>query len=585
MPYFSPYKETKFLVDASPVGIAGILVQDDQPIAYGSRALSDVESRYSQTEREALAVVWACEHFDIYVRGSSCTVVTDHKPLMHIWSKPRPPLWIARWSLRLRPYDLTIVFRPGKDNAADYMCRHPATKDVRSSREEKIAEEYVEFISQTSVPNAIALEEVRAATAKDKALQTLIELCSTGHWHEVNKYDVDQAALRQFQNVRDELTVNRHGNLLLRSTRIVMPTSLQARTVQLAHEGHQSTSKTKALIRSKVWFPGLDTAVYNAVRRCIPCQANTTRQYTEPLNMSNLPRWSVDQPQHRLLWSSSVWSVLDGHYRRLFSFSYCRGCTLYCCWTCYSSRGQSILHLWISWRCQNRQRKGFLKTCGIKHRKITPLWPKANGQVENFNKPLMNLCDQVGQDPGAELDLWYASVSSSIPLHSSYHHRAYSIPSPVLVTTRKRRCQMLNHSLIPTTVMCVSAMPRQKASWNAMQTNAYMLVKQPRLNKLSTPFNATPLVVTERNGTMVTTQRGDGSKVTRNFSMFRSIPQTLIQENDTRDDSCENILPFKKETSPSTGLRLEWGSSTWRSSLTSGCYTQLWSHSHRSPSS
>ena len=282
MPYFSPYKETKIIVDASPVGIAGILVQDDQPTAYGSRALSDVESRYSQTEREAFAVVWACEHFDIYVRGSSFTVVTDHKTLVHIWSKPHPPLRIARWSLRLRSYDLTTVFRPRKDNPADYMSRHHVTKDVRSSREEKIAEEYVEFISQTSVANAITLEEVQAATAKDKALQTVIELCKTGRWHEVNKYDVDQAALRQFQIVRDELTVNRHGNLLLRNTRIAMPTSLQARAVQLAHEGHQGTSKTIALIRSKVWFPGIDTAVDDAVRRCIPVKL------TPPDNTQNL---------------------------------------------------------------------------------------------------------------------------------------------------------------------------------------------------------------------------------------------------------------------------------------------------------
>ena len=84
MPYFSPYKETKIIVDANPVGIAGILVLDDQPVAYGSCALSDIESRYSQTEREALAVVLACEHFDIYVRGSSLTVVIDHKSLVHI---------------------------------------------------------------------------------------------------------------------------------------------------------------------------------------------------------------------------------------------------------------------------------------------------------------------------------------------------------------------------------------------------------------------------------------------------------------------------------------------------------------------
>ena len=70
MSYFSPYKGTKIIVDASPVGIAGILVLDDQHRPYGTGALSDVESRYSQTEREALAVVLACEQLDIYVRGS-----------------------------------------------------------------------------------------------------------------------------------------------------------------------------------------------------------------------------------------------------------------------------------------------------------------------------------------------------------------------------------------------------------------------------------------------------------------------------------------------------------------------------------
>ena len=76
-------------MDASPVGIAGILVQYDNTIAYGSRALSNVEARNSLTEREALAVVWACEHFDIYVRSASFTVVKDHKPLEHIFYELR----------------------------------------------------------------------------------------------------------------------------------------------------------------------------------------------------------------------------------------------------------------------------------------------------------------------------------------------------------------------------------------------------------------------------------------------------------------------------------------------------------------
>ena len=69
--------------------------------------------------------------------------------------------------------------------------------------EKRRSKRNVEFISQTSVPNAITLEEVQAASAKDNILQTVIELCNTGRWHEVNKYDVDQDTLRQSQNVGD----------------------------------------------------------------------------------------------------------------------------------------------------------------------------------------------------------------------------------------------------------------------------------------------------------------------------------------------------------------------------------------------
>ena len=72
MAYFDPAKDTELIVDASPVGLGAILYQSDRKgerhtIAYASRALSDVERRYSQTEREALAIVWSCEHFHLYI--------------------------------------------------------------------------------------------------------------------------------------------------------------------------------------------------------------------------------------------------------------------------------------------------------------------------------------------------------------------------------------------------------------------------------------------------------------------------------------------------------------------------------------
>ena len=62
MSYFDPKKEIEIILDASPVGLGAILTEDNKVLSCASRALTEIESRYSHTEREALAIVWACEH-------------------------------------------------------------------------------------------------------------------------------------------------------------------------------------------------------------------------------------------------------------------------------------------------------------------------------------------------------------------------------------------------------------------------------------------------------------------------------------------------------------------------------------------
>ena len=66
MVYFDPRKATDVIADASPVGLGAMLCQDRKIISYASRILSDVESGYSQTEQEMLAVVWGVERFHLY---------------------------------------------------------------------------------------------------------------------------------------------------------------------------------------------------------------------------------------------------------------------------------------------------------------------------------------------------------------------------------------------------------------------------------------------------------------------------------------------------------------------------------------
>ena len=134
--YFEVGKDIEVVVNASPVGLAALLVQEGRVVSCASRSLSDVETRCSQTERESLAIVWGWEHFDRFINGAPrVTVITDHKPLENIWKKPKPPLRIERWGLRLQPYKVQIMYHPGSGISVDYMSRHPPKTCLKSSRE------------------------------------------------------------------------------------------------------------------------------------------------------------------------------------------------------------------------------------------------------------------------------------------------------------------------------------------------------------------------------------------------------------------------------------------------------------------
>ena len=75
--YFDPHKNATILVDAKPVLVPSYAIK----IAL----FSPVEQCYSQTEREALAVLFACEHFHLHINGTQFSIITDHKPLERIF--------------------------------------------------------------------------------------------------------------------------------------------------------------------------------------------------------------------------------------------------------------------------------------------------------------------------------------------------------------------------------------------------------------------------------------------------------------------------------------------------------------------
>ena len=88
---YNPDAETLVAADASSLGLGAVLTQKQRdekwlPIAYASRALTPTECRYAQIEKEALALTYACEHFQEYLIGKPFHINTDHKPLVPIFS-------------------------------------------------------------------------------------------------------------------------------------------------------------------------------------------------------------------------------------------------------------------------------------------------------------------------------------------------------------------------------------------------------------------------------------------------------------------------------------------------------------------
>ena len=72
--------------DASDVAIGGVLTQNDGPVAYYSQALNSAERNYPVHDRELLAIVRACRKWRPYIDGTRTTVITDHKPLTHLFT-------------------------------------------------------------------------------------------------------------------------------------------------------------------------------------------------------------------------------------------------------------------------------------------------------------------------------------------------------------------------------------------------------------------------------------------------------------------------------------------------------------------
>ena len=204
-------------------------------MACSSRALTSTEQRYAQVEKEALALTWACERFSDFIIGLHFELETDHKSLSSLLGGQAldslPPR-IQRFRMRLMRYRYTIIHVPGKSlTTADTLSRAPL-KDGATD-EEGLMEEtniYVDSVMEILPASEAYLSELRKQLSADSVSAEVMKYCIEG-WPDRSRLDV---LVRSYWTERAVLST--HNELLLRGTRLVIPSVMRTRVLDKIHE-------------------------------------------------------------------------------------------------------------------------------------------------------------------------------------------------------------------------------------------------------------------------------------------------------------------------------------------------------------
>ena len=271
---FDPELPTIVETDASAYGLGAVLLQvkDGQefPVAFASKTLCDAERNYSVGEKEALACVWACEKWFTYVWGRRFTLRTDHQSLCTLLATRgtnRQSMRIARWSARLMRFNFAVEYCRGSQNyTADALSRLPVREQVPvQDCDEEIVIQSVNALFASSV---ISKADLQRATAEDSTLTTIMTYVASG-WPSKNAIP---ASVQPFYKLRDELSVV--DGCLMRGERCVIPAQLHNKLISAAHAAHQGIVRTKQRLRELFWWPAMDKAVEEAIATCDLCQTS-----------------------------------------------------------------------------------------------------------------------------------------------------------------------------------------------------------------------------------------------------------------------------------------------------------------------
>ena len=286
--HYDPERPIILATDASAYGLGAVLSQvnadgTEQPISFASRTLTASERNYSQLDKEALSLMFGVRRFHNYLYGRHFKLQTDHKPLTFILGPKQgiPPLAAARlqrWAVILAGYSYDIEYRPTDAHAnADGLSRLP----LPDNQPEGNPEDATVFMIGQLEALPVRASTVAAETSVDPILKRVARHLRSGWPDRVSE------SLQPFWRRKEELSLE--GGCILWGMRVIIPKKLQPQILSELHQGHPGIVKMKAVARSHVWWPCLDSSIEQTVRGCEACQLNRHMPAKAPLHPWSWP--------------------------------------------------------------------------------------------------------------------------------------------------------------------------------------------------------------------------------------------------------------------------------------------------------
>lgn len=550
--------KTVVIADASPHGLGALLVQYDKDnehrvVSFASKSLTETERRYCQTEKEALAIVWAVERFQFYLLGRSFDILTDCKALSFLFAtRSKPCARIERWVLRLQLFDYRVVHVAGKDNVADSLSRLATLNASPFDVNEEVIVREVTMSALAS--SALTWKEIKEAALSDPETLKVLESLTNGEQDSIPiEYRVLVNELCQFEDV------------LLRGDRIVVPLALRDRVLSAAHDGHPGITMMKNHLRSNVWWPKMDSDVEKYVKSCRGCTLVSAPDPPEAMVRSQLPSY----PWHTLAVDflgplpegQSLFVVID-YYSRFMEV----------CEMETTTSNDVIRELAIMFgrygipsyiKADNAPQfsadcaeiKEFCESTGFRILNTIPYWPQSNGEVERQNRSILKRL-RIAQELGLN---WRKELRDYLlTYHSTKHPSTGKSPGELMFGRRiksKVPSIMIFHE--DGSVRERDAVVKEKgkdysdrkrnAKQSELQEGDVVLAKRMRKNnKLDTNFSNEEFIVKRKEGLDTIIKSSKSGKEYRRSSAH--LKKVLGHDQKDLDDHSSTVAVPKNDS-------------------------------------